>query len=190
MRDVNILAVTYNHGQKLKCFINSIKSQTSPNWTLTIIHDGPNQELYEELRSEKYLNDDRISFIQHPERTETYGHILRSIYLSTMPSDGYVVLTNADNYYIPSFVSNVSECKEDFIYWDFCSHHTGYVHKHSRLSLGEIDMGCVAVLGSIATQTGFNSTSYAADWDYFDEVINRNINVSFKKIEKILFIHN
>jgi len=40
---VDIIAVTYGQNEILKCFINSIRAQTSNNWRLVIIHDGPNE---------------------------------------------------------------------------------------------------------------------------------------------------
>ena len=46
---VDIIAVTYGQNEILKCFINSIKSQTNNNWRLVIIHDGPNPTLHNEL---------------------------------------------------------------------------------------------------------------------------------------------
>lgn len=37
---IKIIATTYNETFALKCFIDSIRSQTSQNWKLHIIHDG------------------------------------------------------------------------------------------------------------------------------------------------------
>ena len=58
-----------------------------------------------------------------------------------------------------------------------------------QLLPNNIDMGCVAVKSSIATNIGFNSTSYSADWEYFNSILNQ-ANPSIVKINKILFVHN
>jgi hypothetical protein len=57
-----------------------------------------------------------------------------------------------------------------------------------KLLANQIDMGCVAVKSTIAKQVGFNSTSYSADWDYFNSILR--LNPSIIKINKILFVHN
>lgn len=192
---VNIIAVTYNHNESLKCFINSIKSQTNPNWKLFIIHDGPNQPLKEELINENYLTDN-IIFIEHPVRTENYGHLLRKWSLENLDLIGRVLLTNADNYYTPNLVEEVLKYNEDLIYFNVVhSHHNRTNHNKSsygfmNVSLEEskIDMGCVVVNSDLAKRVGFNSTIYNADWVYFDELLKTN--PSIYKIDKVLFVHN
>ena len=56
------------------------------------------------------------------------------------------------------------------------------------LSISNIDMGCVAVKTNIAKSVGFNTVGYAADWDYFNNILKTN--PSIIKIDKILFVHN
>jgi glycosyltransferase involved in cell wall biosynthesis len=192
---LNIIAVTYNHNESLKCFINSIKSQTNPNWKLFIIHDGPNQSLKDELLNENYLTDN-IDFIEHPFRTQNYGHLLRKWSLENLDLVGKVLLTNADNYYTPNLVEEVLKYDEDFIYFNVVhSHHNKTNHNKSSygfmnvlLQESKIDMGCVVIKSEIAKIVGFNSISYGADWDYFEDVLKTN--PSILKIDKVLFVHN
>lgn len=192
---VNIIAVTYDHNESLKCFINSIKSQTNPNWKLFIIHDGPNQPLNNELINERYLNDN-IVFIEHPVRTQNYGHLLRKWSLENLELNGRVLLTNADNYYTPNLVEEVLKCDEDFIYFNVAHSHKNksnhnkstYGFMNVLLEESKIDMGCVVVNSDLAKRIGFNSTIYNADWIYFDEILKTN--PSTYKIDKILFVHN
>jgi hypothetical protein len=56
------------------------------------------------------------------------------------------------------------------------------------LKISNIDMGCVVVKSNIAKSVGFNSTGYAADWDYFDGILKTNPSIA--RIDKILFVHN
>jgi len=192
---LNIIAVTYNHKESLKCFINSIKNQTNNNWTLFIIHDGLNHTLKEELTNENYLND-KVIFIEHPVRTQNYGHILRKWSLENLNLNGRVLLTNADNYYTPNLVDEVLSYSEDFIYFNVIHSHknktnhnkSNYGFMNTKLEQSKIDMGCVVVKSEIAKKVGFNSTSYEADWHYFDEILKTN--PSILKIDKVLFVHN
>ena len=131
---LTIVAVTYNHVESLKCFINSIKNQTNGNWTLVIIHDGPNPSLKEELINENYLND-KITFIEHPTRTSNYGHLLRKWSLDNIELSEKVLLTNADNYYTPNLVEEVLKHDEDFIYFNVVHSHKNKSN-HNKASYG------------------------------------------------------
>ena len=193
---VNIIAVTFNQNNILKCFINSIRSQTSNNWRLTIIHDGLNKELKNELVSQGYLNDEKIAFIEHPNRTENYGHLLRKWALENLELNDYVLLTNGDNYYTPNMIEEVEKRTEDLIYFDLVhSHKTKvnhnqhtYGYMNSKLQSSHIDIGNVVVKSEMAKKVGFNSTRFAADWDYIDNILK--LDPSIYKIDKILFVHN
>jgi len=192
---LNIIAVTYDHRESLKCFINSIKNQTNDNWKLFIIHDGFNEQLKNELTIENYLND-KIIFIEHPIRTQNYGHLLRKWSLENLDLDGKVLITNADNYYTPNLVAEVLSYDEDFIYFNVVHSHrnksnhnkSSYGFMNTKLEQGKIDMGCVVVNSEIAKRTGFNSTLYDADWHYFNDLLKTN--PSIVKIDKVLFVHN
>ena len=192
---LDIVAVTYGQNEILKCFINSIKSQTNNNWRLFLIHDGKNDELHLDLKENGYLNENVI-FIEHPERTMNYGHSLRKWALENLVTNEYVLLTNGDNYYTPNMVNEVLNKKEDLIYFDCVHSHdnimnhnkSSYGYMNSVLSISNVDMGCVVVRTNIAKSVGFNSIGFAADWDYFSSVLKKN--PSTIKINKILFVHN
>ena len=192
---LDIVAVTYGQTDVLKCFINSIKSQTNNNWRLFLVHDGKNEELRLDLEKNGYLSNNVI-FVEYPERTMNYGHILRKWSLENLVTNEYVLLTNGDNYYVPSMVNEVLSKNEDFIYFDLVHSHenisnhnkSSYGYMKTMLSISNIDMGCVVVKSNIAKSVGFNSTSYAADWDYFNDILKTN--PSIVKIDKILFVHN
>jgi hypothetical protein len=47
-----------------------------------------------------------------------YGHTLRKWALENLVTNEYVLLTNGDNYYVPSMVNEVLSKNEDFIYFD------------------------------------------------------------------------
>ena len=203
---IEIIAVTYDHGHKLKCFIDSILSQSADNWRLHIIHDGGG-ELYDstksDLESNGYLKDQRIVFSKSSKRFNDYGHSLRRFGLNNPISDSeYTVITNCDNYYVPewiSFLNNSIAKNPDFIFWDCVHNHSGntsfdrlnpYGLCKSKLNEGYIDMGAVAVKTKIAFRAGFENTNFNADWIYFEECLKLCDSEKIEKIPCILFVHN
>jgi glycosyltransferase involved in cell wall biosynthesis len=193
---VDIIAVTYGQNEILKCFINSIKSQTNNNWRLVIIHDGPNPTLHEELKNDGYLNSTQIEFIEYPVRTKYYGHLLRKWSLENVVKNEYVLLTNGDNYYTPNMIEEVTKRSEDLIYFDLVHSHktphnsnnATYGYMNSELVSSRVDMGNVVIKSELAKKVGFNSTDFAADWIYFNEVLE--LSPTIFKINKVLFVHN
>lgn len=192
---LDIVAVTYGQNESLKCFINSIKSQTNPNWRLFIIHDGINNSLRADLGENGYLTD-KVIFVEYPERTGNYGHFLRGWAINNLIDNEFVLLTNGDNYYTPNMVNEVLNNDEDFIYFDCVHSHTtsinhnnsSYGYMNCQLAANKIDMGCVIVKTKIAKSVGFNSNGFSADWDYFNSILA--LDPTVYKINKILFVHN
>jgi len=186
---IDIIAVTYHHGSRLKCFIESILSQSCKNYNLFVIHDGPDEQFSK-------LSYPSVNLIQHPTRTFNFGHQLRDWALQNIVQSEYVLITNGDNYYTPNMVEEVSKREEDLIYFDFIHHHDNprnenkstYGFLKSKLENSYIDMGSVVVRSKLAKQVGFKSLEMGADWIYFNEILK--LNPSIAKIDKVLFVHN
>ena len=195
-RWIDIVAVTYGQNYNLKCFINSIKCQTNNNWRLIIMHDGLNHALYNDLLSNGYLEYGKVEFVQTNQRQQKWGHPLRQLALEKIVTNEYVLLTNADNYYCPVMVDEVLKRNEDFVFFDCIHNHSilyssnkkDYGLLNSQLLNSHIDMGSAVIRTDIAKRVGFNHTDFAADWHYFQEVLNQK--VSTFKINKCLFVHN
>lgn len=204
---LEIIAVTYDHGFKLKCFIDSIRSQTDPNWCLHIIHDGAGEffdDLKEDLYNNGYLNDSRIILSATAVRSNNWGHSLREYGLQNRISNSpYVTITNCDNYYVPIWVSEINHIVKqskdlglEFIYWDCAHSHKcvyfdrdcGYGLLNSKLKFSQIDMGCVAVKSDIATKVGFPFVDHSSDWDFFEACLKHISPDKIQKIPKILFV--
>jgi hypothetical protein len=193
---IDIICVTYGQNEILKCFINSIKSQTDNRWRLFIIHDGINTELKIDLEKNNYLVKDKILFIEYPERTQNYGHLLRNWGLKNLVTSEYVMITNGDNYYTPNMVKEVLSRHEDFIYFNCIHSHktknnnnqTDYGFLDAKLVRGWIDIGSAVLKSSIAKKVGFNSVEFHADWVFFEQVFK--LKPTTFKINKTLFVHN
>jgi hypothetical protein len=93
-------------------------------------------------------------------------------------------------------VELVTKCNEDLIYFDCVHSHktpkntnkSDYGHMISKLERGQIDMGCVVVKSGLSKSVGFNHIDFAADWHYFNDILQRKPTIS--KIDKILLVHN
>jgi len=202
---LEIIAVTYNHGYKLKCFINSIMSQTCGQWVLHIIHDGPGKifdDTLQDLQSNGYLDDPRIRFSKTHKRFNLWGHKSREFGLENRISDApYITITNCDNYYVPLFIESIKESlSEDklFVYWDCVHNHVNpffdrevpYGLLKSAPEKCKIDMGCASVKSDIAMKVGFPFTGFGADWKFFEACLQYISPDKIQKIPKILFVHN
>jgi len=207
---LEIIAVTYGHGFKLKCFIDSIRAQTEPNWRLHVIHDGGGKafdSLKKDLLKNGYLSDSRVVLSRTRIRSNDWGHSLREYGLQNRISNAqYITITNCDNYYVPIWVSEIeklAKLQRGFIYWD-CVHDDknenfdrphGYGLLNSRLKHRWIDMGCAAIKSDIAAQVGFPFRDFAADWKFFEACLKYTCDPitklhNIQKIPKILFVHN
>lgn len=194
---LEIISVTYGHGFELKCFIDSIRSQTISNWCLHIIHDGSGEifnNLKEDLSVNGYLNDSRIVLSATETRTNNWGHPLREYGLQNRISDApYITITNCDNYYVPTWVScihNLEDRDKDFIYWNCVHSYKHHAELNCQLRLGGIDMGCVAVKSDIAIKVGFPFRNFGADWSFFEACLKHISPDKIHKISKLLLVHN
>ena len=201
---VEIICVTYGHGFKLKCFIDSIRCQTSKNWALHIIHDGPEgfDALKLNLTTNGYLDRENIVLTATDKRYNDYGHSLREFGLQNRISDAkYITITNGDNYYAPVWVRQLelSPSGSDFIYWDCVHDHDrnanfdrrgGYALLDTKLKNCAIDMGCAAIRSDIAVEVGFPYRNFCGDWDYFKNCLSKCDPKKVFKNQRILFVHN
>jgi len=206
---IDIVAVTYHQDIGLKCFINSVKCQTNPNWKLHIIHDGEDDYFHnmkKDLEDNGYLND-KIIYDCKPQKADNpWGHESRDYgmekYIKSV-DDRYLIHTNCDNYLVPVMIdlildslADYSHC--DFLYWDCVHSHDNYHldppgkygHLRSLLQEAYIDMGCVAIKNSIAKSNGFKYNNKNADWFYFSDILQKVDQMNVLKLNKILYVHN
>lgn len=192
---LDVVAVTYGHTHELSVMINSMRVQTSDQWRLHVVHDGPAPELRRWLQQRDLL-DDQTRFHETLRRMNDHGHSSRRWALRELCVNRQVLLTNADNYYMPCMVELVVSRTEDFVWWD-CVHNydtpvnhnqSSYGLMRSRLRHGYIDMGVAAIRTRLARQVGFKHTHETADWNYFEEVLATE--PTTHKIDKIMMVHN
>src|SRR6478609_1935972 len=181
----------YNRFDHLKVLLSSLMVQTDPNWIATVVKDGP----YTNGEIEIIMNykDNRISFIHKPNRTNNWGHTPRQMGKQLLaPHCDYVVMTGDDNYYVPTFVSELQILAPQapgMIYWDMVHSHYNYQHFISSLGFNQIDIGAFATRSDIASQIAL-PTSYAADGEFVEIYKKLYPNELNLKIEKTLYVHN
>jgi len=188
--DLSIIAVTYKQGHLLKCFVESILSQTNENWRLLLIHDGPWDD--SDLKYFSVL-DYRIECLSSESRFNDWGHSLRAMAIPKLPYSKYTLITNGDNYYIPSFIQEMTSGKEDVIFCDMIHSHPQQQYRkymNTSIQLGEIDCGAIIVNTDIVKKVGWNSRIFNADWEYIKEVFEVVPKPTCRKVEKTLFVHN
>jgi len=201
---IHVVSVAYERFNEMKIFVQSWINQTEKNWKLTVIHDGNNPEFIRLMESYKAIDPDRIDFFCTDIRYNDYGHTLRDIGLKRLDS-GYVLLTNADNYFIPKAVEFINQSlfgavkMPDVIIFDM-------VHSHSHSNRGRkqpsytyfnvdykrcaIDISAAVVRCDLANAVGFRDKSHDGDATYFEDLKKEKEDLHIVKIPRVLFVHN
>lgn len=212
---VNVVAVSYQRLGELKVFVQSWINQTEKNWTLLVIHDGEDEEFLHVMEEFRVVDPLRISYRCSKTRFNDYGHSLREIGLKDATGD-YVLITNADNYYVPRALHFFNEAfckrsarfyqrtleKPDVVICDMVHSHQNpgarrapsYSYFQVSYKRNEIDMGAAIVERKLAQQSGFKDKSFSADASYFEAVLSEKKKMNGKlfiiKIPRVLLVHN
>jgi len=198
---IDIIAPAYSRYGELDLFVQSIINQRAYNWRLHVIHDGFDQGFY---NTYSRFNQDwyRIRFSNTQKRFNDYGHTLRDVGIRHSKGN-YILVTNADNYYIPNFLAYINSTIEryspDIIIFDMIHSHQDPGSRHqlshcffpTNYSFENIDIGAAVVKGSIARKVGFNGRHFAADWQYFNDLQKAlGPKPLIVKIPRIFLVHN
>lgn len=185
---VEIIIPTFNRLHPLKCILESLMSQTNPNWCANVVIDGENK-----FSCPLFFEDypPNIVFTHLDKRYNDYGHTPREVGKQMSTAD-YVVLTNDDNYYTPNFVDELLKAAVDkpgIVYWDMVHSYYNYSYFKCQPSFNQIDMGAFATRRDMA-QSVHMKTTFAADGLFIDELRAKYPLEKIVKINKVLFIHN
>jgi hypothetical protein len=199
---IEVIAVTYRQPNQLAGFVYCFLCQSAGNWKLVAYHDGPDEGFEAQMREFEAKAPGKIEHHATEVRHNDWGHSLRSRALERASSD-YVLLTNADNYYVPRFIECANEViaahDPDVVIFNMVhsySYSLGNEQKFTppyspfpvRFEHGQLDMGAALVRTAIAKRVGFRSREFGADQTYFDDV--RAVGVKVVKVQSILFVHN
>lgn len=192
MPKVLFIAPVYNYYPIL---IHALQMQTYPDWEILLIHDGP--ETIGLRRRIEAIGDLRVRFHETDQRFNDWGHSLRAVALqiiSEVPISGdHIVVTNADNYYVPGFIEQMLRGFDSDIVAVYCA----MIHNHHNWKLidstpkrGSIDCGCMMVRREVSLAVGWRSREHHADWVYIQDIIRRFGLQRLRKIPNVLFVHN
>lgn len=201
---LHVIAVAYRRFGELKVFVQSWLNQSRDNWVMTVIHDGPSAEFDEIMCGFQDAAPGRIGYSSTPRRFNDYGHSLREIGLKSVSGD-YVLLTNADNYFVPRALEFINQelsrgGNPDVVMFDMVHshHHPGgrrvpsYSFFKTDYARGSIDMSAAVVRADLAVRAGFRDKSFAGDATYFEDVAKACPagRPRIAKIRQVLFVHN
>ena len=198
---IHIIAVAYEKFEFLKTFMQSLINQSNKNWILTIIHDGPNKEFNDIMESYKKILPENINYESTNERYNDYGHSLREIGLKKILGD-YVLLTNADNYFVPKAIEILTETLRksdnniDVIIFNYVASHHNYITFNTSFKRHLIDISSAVVRRELAEKSGFKDKSYDGDATYFENIakvnqqIKKNKKLIIYKVNRTLLVHN
>jgi glycosyltransferase involved in cell wall biosynthesis len=202
---IHVIAVAFKRFDLLKVFVQSWINQTKDNWILTVIHDGLDDEFISIMKDYKQFCTDRIEYICTDRRFNDYGHSLRDIGLSNVKGD-YVLLTNADNYFIPKAIEFINEMfvnnSPNIVIFDMVHSHENpgerelpaYSFFETSFEYRSIDISAAIVQSNLASKVGFKDKTHDGDQSYFED-IRRLKNASAEeltivKIHRVLLVHN
>ena len=125
-----------------------------------------------------------------------WGHPLRGHGIAAAKGR-WTVLTNDDNYYMPSFLSRACQETRDpdvmMVCFGTVNNLWGYRHLWPvSFEVGRIDMGSAIVRTDVARQVGFPFRGMTGDFDYLDACRKAALERSGKiaMLEELLFVHN
>jgi len=200
---IHILAVAHGRYGELKVFVQSIFNQSSDDWFLTICHDGPSDEFNVIMKNYAASAANKIKFFHTESRFNDYGHTLRDLMLKEIQGE-YVLLTNADNYFIPKAIEYLKNCT---IETDAEVILFNMIHSHNRpggrplppysffetdFKRGSIDVSSAIVNKTLAEKVGFRDKTHDGDATYFEDILQQKKGQALKvaKISRVLFVHN
>jgi len=193
---LHVICTAYKRTTTLGLLISSFLIQTDLRWILYIIYDGPVPEDVQRIIN-FYKTDQRIRFSNTPTLNGQWGHPNRAMMLNSLGGacDDYVLITNDDNYYVPTFVEDfLKQVRPDIgmIYCNTLHSYMKYNILYTRIKENLIDMGSFIVKQSIAKSVGFKHRHLSADGRYAEECAEKcrvqRLKVIY--IDRCLFVHN
>ncbi|MDD5006559.1 MAG: glycosyltransferase family A protein [Candidatus Omnitrophica bacterium] len=195
---LHIISVAYKKPIFLRIHIDSFICQSNQDFQLTIIHDGPASKEVKDVVALYKNKEPQILFIETETRVGNWGNENRQVALQLLngKKGDFVLMTNADNYYVPSFIEQVmTEVKRNtgFLYFDFLHHPFHYQLMRSKPEVNWIDLGAYITELKLAQEIGFNRiTRSEADGLFAMEAVayckRRGLEVI--KINRPLLVHN
>lgn len=191
---IEFIIPTYNRVTHLITLLGSLQSQSNPNWTAHVVADCPEDEIQEQLKTViAFFNDPRLKLTILPERHNDWGHTPRQHGLDNATEE-WVIMTGEDNYYVPEFVDIMLEEGKNnhFVYCDMVHNwvNRDYIPIQSRIELGRIDIGNFMTKTNMAKKIKLKNKHEWADWYFIQDFKDKYKIAKYKKVNKVLYVHN
>lgn len=192
---IHVICTVFQRTVPIGRLIYEFLLQTNPNWTMSIIHDGPaSQDIVLLVESFK---ESRITFQSTPQVNGFWGFPnRRKMVQEIQGSDNdFILCTNDDNQYLQVFIEYfINQCKSDvgMVYCNTLHSYMDYNILHTEVRSCHIDMGSFIVRMDVAKKVGFNHQHEQADGSYAEECAAecRARGLKIISINKALYVHN
>ena len=191
MERIEFIIPAYDRVYHLGCMLFALQAQSRKNWLANVVVDNTPTENITWI--ENIFNaDPRIRFTFLNKRFNDWGHTPRNVGLENASGE-WVVMTGEDNYYVPSFVYNVSQAITsgvNFIYCDMVHNWSSdqYLPVKTSPKTGNIDIGCCVYRTELAKKMRLDPSDVCADGRFAEQFVRNFGGVS--KITKTLYVHN
>jgi glycosyltransferase involved in cell wall biosynthesis len=191
---IEFIIPTYTRIFHLITMLGSLMSQSNPNWKVHVVADCPPEDIQEQLKTIiAFFNDPRLKLSILPERHNDWGHTPRQYGLDNATEE-WVIMTGEDNYYVPEFVDIMlkESTNHHFVYCDLVHNwiNKDYIPLLSKLELGRIDIGSFMVKTNMGNKIKLKKEHEWADWYFIQEFQNKYKVAKYKKVNRILYVHN
>lgn len=177
--------------------------QTSDDWCMTIVSDGPEKDTLQRLIERSRRGElERVRYYSLSQRYNDWGHTPREFGMLQSESK-YTIMSGFDNYYVPTFIETFKRYalaykQPEMIFCNFILSHqrdgVPYTLIESEPKVGYIDIGSFATKTQTLKRLGFKSRAYAADGELAVRILkyvkDNEINSGCVKINQTLYVHN
>lgn len=190
---VRVCVASYLNDQsripKMFCLVYSLLSQTHQNIEIIIHHDGPIDDNTLKTKIESISKN--IKVLDNLDRKGAWGHYHRWPTATYDDNADWVIFTNDDNYYAPTFIevllNHAIANNSEFVYCDHLHNGLGYYALNAYPTPGLIDMGAFIASMNLVKETSWDDYIDIADGIYAKKLADKTNPV---KAPGILFIHN
>lgn len=169
--------------------VYSFLSQTYQNFEIFIHHDGP---LIDTSLADKFRRiSDKITFIDDLEHKGHWGFYHRHKVSLIEPCSEWVLYTNEDNYYVPTFletmINGAINSNSKMVYCDCLHNYDSYQVLNTQVRQNNIDMGCFISHIDLIKTTPWTDFVAVADGIYAEKIGSKTTPF---KVNGVLFVHN
>lgn len=192
---VGITIVTYNQTHCLAALIHAIRDQRHVLHRGSVINDGPWDESAFKMCQNAIDGDPRFEMLSTETRMNKFGHNLRQIGFNRSKENGcnWLCTMNGDCWYAPTYfewmLSQATLEKANFVYSNLVHSHKLWKPMKSELKRGSIDAGNWIAHTNLIGDTQWDSTGFAADWDFISKLKDKP-NFKPAKVDGYIYVHN